>query len=55
MHSSNENIRYFDRSDGNVLLDGGYWMLFWYGSKGLTHLQQYQKQAICVPPSFISK
>jgi amino-acid N-acetyltransferase len=49
------NKWYFERSDGNMVLSGGYWMLFWYGSKGLVDLEGYTKASLDVPASFEQK
>jgi amino-acid N-acetyltransferase len=48
------NKWYFDRSDGNARLEGGHWMLFWYGSRGLYELEKYIPVALKIPPSFES-
>ncbi|RKO92202.1 hypothetical protein BDK51DRAFT_31939 [Blyttiomyces helicus] len=46
------NKWYFDRSDGNLKLPGGHWMMFWYGPHGLGRLNSYREATGSIPRSF---
>ncbi|KAI9324434.1 hypothetical protein DFJ73DRAFT_872657 [Zopfochytrium polystomum] len=46
------NKWYFDRSVGNVLLPGNYWMMFWYGDSGMGRVSAYRKVCESIPASF---
>ncbi|TPX36967.1 amino-acid N-acetyltransferase [Synchytrium microbalum] len=46
------NKWYFERSDGNLRVPGGHWMLFWYGSEGVRRINSYNAMASAIPASF---
>ncbi|ORX57619.1 DUF619-domain-containing protein [Hesseltinella vesiculosa] len=46
------NKWYFERSHGYWRLPDSNWVLFWYGSQGYRHVQQYANIATHIPASF---
>ncbi|KAJ3413671.1 Amino-acid acetyltransferase, mitochondrial [Chytridiales sp. JEL 0842] len=46
------NKWYFDRSLGNMLLPGRYWMMFWYGDGGLSRVDAYRRVCSSITASF---
>ncbi|KAJ3104435.1 hypothetical protein HK100_004053 [Physocladia obscura] len=50
------NKWYFDRSDGNMKFgEDKYWMMFWYGDKGLARLNEYKAVCESIEASFLQK
>ncbi|KAI9291689.1 DUF619-domain-containing protein [Neoconidiobolus thromboides FSU 785] len=52
-HINNKvNKWYFERSDGNMILKGTQWRLFWYGNDGIDKLDDYIMSAGKIKASF---
>ncbi|TPX30305.1 amino-acid N-acetyltransferase [Synchytrium endobioticum] len=46
------NKWYYQRSDGNLRLPGGHWMLFWCGTEGIRRIKSYKSMATDIPATF---